>query len=72
MPNNCTCNVTIINVLSCLVLSNTAHKLSYMGGLSLSRNSYLRTHVKFTRLNVEAMYDRPRINVKVEHGSNFA
>ena len=43
-----------------------------MGGLSLSRNLYLRTHVKFTRPNVEAMYDGLRINVKVEHGSNFA
>ena len=45
-----------------------------MGGLSPSRNFYLRTytHVKFMRLNVEAMYDRPRINVKVEQGSTFA
>ena len=45
-----------------------------MGGLSLSRNFYLRAHVEFTSLhvNVEAMYDRPRINEKVEQDSTFA
>ena len=32
----------------------------------------MRTHVKFTRVNeIEAMYERPRVNVKVERGSTF-
>ena len=30
------------------------------------------TPVKFTRVNeIEAMYERPRVNVKVERGSTF-
>ena len=32
----------------------------------------MRAHVKFTRVNeIEAMYERPRVNVKVERGSTF-
>ena len=39
----------------------------------MSRNFSLRRHVKLTRVNkIEAMYERPRINVKVERGSTFA
>ena len=38
-----------------------------------SRIFSVRTHVKFTRVNEkEAMYERPRANVKVEEGSTFA
>ena len=38
----------------------------------MSRNVSVRTHVKFTRVNeIEAMYERPRVNVKVERGSTF-
>ena len=33
----------------------------------------MRTHVDFTRANkIEAMYERPQVNVKVERGSTFA
>ena len=40
------------------------------GGFPQSRNVSARTHVKFTRVNeIEAMYERPRVNVKVERGS---
>ena len=32
----------------------------------------MRTHVNFTSVNiVEAMYERPRVNGKVERGSTF-
>ena len=32
----------------------------------------MRTHVKFACVNeIEAMYERPRVNVKVERGSTF-
>ena len=32
----------------------------------------MRTHVKGTCLNeIEAMYERPRVNVKFERGSTF-
>ena len=32
----------------------------------------MQTHVKFTRVNeVEAMYERPHVNMKVERGSTF-
>ena len=42
-------------------------------GFPLSRNFHVRTHVNFTRVNkIEVMYDRPRVNVKVERGSTFA
>ena len=38
----------------------------------LSRNFSLGTHVKFTLVNkIEAVYERPRVNVKVERGSTF-
>ena len=38
----------------------------------LSRNFSLGTHLKFTLVNkIEAMYERPRVNVKVERGSTF-
>ena len=38
----------------------------------LSRNFSVRTHVKFTRVNeIEAMYERPRVNVKDERSSTF-
>ena len=37
------------------------------GGFPSSRNFYVRTHVDFTRVNkIETMYQRPRVNVKVE------
>ena len=37
------------------------------------RNFSVRRHVKLTRVNkIEAMYERPRVNVKVERGSTFA
>ena len=33
----------------------------------------MRRHGKLTRVNkLEAMYERPRVNVKVERGSTFA
>jgi len=38
---------------------------SISGLIPLPRNSSLPTHIKFTRVNeIEAMYDRPRVNVK--------
>ena len=42
------------------------------GGFPLLRNFSVQTHVKFTRVNeIEAMYERPRVNVKVEpHSKN--
>ena len=40
------------------------------GWFPLSRNFSVWTHVKFTRVNeIEAMYERPRVNAKVEQGS---
>ena len=37
------------------------------------RNFSVRRRVKLTRVNkIEAMYERPRVNVKVERGSTFA
>ena len=42
------------------------------GRFPLSRIFSVRTHVKFTRVNEkEAMYERPRANMKVEDGFNF-
>ena len=42
------------------------------GWFPLSHNFSLRTHVKFTLVNeIEVMYERPRVNVKVERGSTF-
>ena len=42
------------------------------GCFPLSRIFSVRTHVKFTRVNEqEAMYERPRANMKVEEGSTF-
>ena len=42
------------------------------GCFPLSRIFSVRTQVKFTRVNEkEAMYERPRANVKVEEGSTF-
>ena len=38
----------------------------------MSRNFFVRTHVYFTRVNeIEAMYERPRVNVEVERGSTL-
>ena len=38
-----------------------------------SRNFSVRRHVKLTRVNkIEAVYERPRVNVKVERGSTFS
>ena len=43
----------------------------YFSECPLSRNFYVRTHVKSTRVNkTEAMYESPR--VKVERGSTFS
>ena len=47
------------------------------GGFPLSRNFYVRTDVNFNWLYVrklkyiEVMYEKPRVNVKVERGSTF-
>ena len=42
------------------------------GGFPLSRIFSVRTHVNFTRVNkIEAMCERPRVNVKVEPRSTF-
>ena len=42
------------------------------GLFPLSRNFSMRTHVDFTRANkIEAMYERPQVNVKVEPRSTF-
>ena len=42
------------------------------GGNPRSRNFYVCTHVNFTRLNkIETMYERSRVNVKVEPRSTF-
>ena len=41
-------------------------------GFPLSRNFYVRTHVNFPRVNnIEEMYERRPVNVKVERGSTF-
>ena len=41
-------------------------------GFPLSRNFHVTRHVNFTRLKkMEAMFERPRVNVKVERGSTF-
>ena len=46
--------------------------VSLEGGFPLSRNFFMGTHVKCTRANeIEAKYERPRVNVKVERGSTF-
>ena len=46
--------------------------VSLEGGFPLSRNFSMGTHVKCTRVNeIEAKYERPRVNVKVERGSTF-
>ena len=45
---------------------------SISGLIPLPRNFSVPTHVTFTRVNeIEAMYDRPRVNVKVELGSTL-
>ena len=42
------------------------------GWFPVSRNFSVRTHVKVTCLNeIETMYERPRVNVKVKGGSTF-
>ena len=42
------------------------------GLFPLSRNFSMRTHVDFTRANkIEAMYERPQVNAKVEPRSTF-
>ena len=42
------------------------------GGFPLSRNFHVRTQVNFTHVNkIEVMYDRTRVNVKVERGPTF-
>ena len=42
------------------------------GGFPLSHNFYVRTHLNFTRVNkIETMYERSRVNVKVEPRSTF-
>ena len=41
-------------------------------GFPPSRNFYVRTHINFTRVNeIETMYGRSRVNVKVEPRSTF-
>ena len=41
-------------------------------GFPLSRNFHVRTHVSFTCVNKkEAIYERPRFNVKFGRGSTF-
>ena len=41
-------------------------------GFPLSRNFYKRMHVSFTRVKeIEAMYGRSRVNIKVEPCSKF-
>ena len=42
------------------------------GGFPLSRNFSVRKHVNFSRVKkIEAMYERPRIKVKVERCSTL-
>ena len=45
------------------------------GGFPLLRNFHMRTHVNFTGFTcenkIETMYERSRVNVKVERGSTF-
>ena len=42
------------------------------GGFPLSLNFSVRRHINFTRVNkIEAMCERPRVNVKVEPRSTF-
>ena len=46
--------------------------INLYGGFPLSRNFYVRTRVKLTCVNkIEAMYERPRVNVEVEPRSTF-
>ena len=46
--------------------------VSLEGGFPLSRNFSMGTHVKCTRVNeIEARYERPCVNEKVERGSTF-
>ena len=41
--------------------------LTGKGEFPMSRNFYVRTYVKFSCVNkTEAMYERPRVNVKVD------
>ena len=41
-------------------------------GFALSRNFHVRTHVNFSCVNkIEAIYERPRLNVKFGRGSTF-
>ena len=43
-----------------------------MDGFPLSRNFHVRTHVNFTLVKkIGAMYERPRVNVKVDRGLTF-
>ena len=42
------------------------------GDCTLLGNSYVQTHLTFTRVNkIEDMYDRSRVNLKVEPRSTF-
>ena len=46
--------------------------LKFKGEFPLLHNFYVLSHVKFIRVNkLEAMYERPRVNVKVERGLVF-
>ena len=46
--------------------------VSLEGRFPLSRNFSMGRHVKCKRVNeIEAKYERPRVNVKVERGSTF-
>ena len=46
--------------------------VSLEGGFPLSRNFSMGTHVKSTRVNeIEAKYERPHVNVRVERGSTL-
>ena len=43
-----------------------------MDGFPLPRNFHMRTHVNFSLVNkIGAMYERPRVNVKVDRGLTF-
>ena len=52
----------------CSSLKKTSFLKVPEGGFSLSRNFHVCTHVN----NIEVMYDRLPVNVKVERGSTFA
>ena len=82
-PTKCTkteiiCYTALSSVFELLIFFTASLSMyllvrhSDKGGFPLSRNFYVRTRLNFTRINeIEKMYGRSRVKVKVEPRSTF-